>query len=72
MAEAASMTEVNEDPNSAPKDGSVINVQFRDGMTNKARWNTGTGQWEALDSIGHWRLMNFLHDSDRFELWWRS
>ena len=27
---------------------------------------------QALDRIGHWRLMNFLHNSDRFELWWRS
>ena len=66
------MGELNQDPNSAPKDGSIINVQFRDGMTNKARWNRGTGQWEALDSIDRWRLMRFLHGGDSFERWWRD
>jgi hypothetical protein len=61
--------EVNEDP-TAPKDGSVINVQFRNGTTTKARWNTGTERWEAPDSTGRWRVMNFHYPSDRFERWW--
>ena len=61
-----------ENPNSAPKDGSVISVQFRDGTTNKAKWNRAAGQWEALDSIDRWRLMRFLHGTGSFQRWWRD
>ena len=42
--------EINDDPTTAPKDGTVITVQFPDGKANKARWNTTTREWEALDS----------------------
>jgi hypothetical protein len=31
----------------APKDGSIINVQFPDRTWTKARWNKDTGHWEV-------------------------
>lgn len=65
--------EINDDPTTAPKDGTVITVQLPDGKANKARWNTTTREWEALDSRDNqWRRMGFLLGSNNFVSWWRD
>src|SRR5205823_6674435 len=47
------MNYTHEDWATAPKDGSVINVQFPDGTQAQARWNTeGVARWEVLRGQG--------------------
>ena len=65
--------ETNDDWAAAPKDGSVINVQFSDGST-KARWNSqaaGGGQWEIADKNGRWIDMGYSRGRSTPIRWWR-
>jgi hypothetical protein len=63
------MTETN-DWNTAPKDGSEINVQFPDGTRAKAKWNAQTGQWEVLRNSGKWVSMQYEHGRTAPIVWW--
>jgi hypothetical protein len=53
------MTETN-DWNTAPKDGSEINVRFPDGTLAKAKWNAKTDQWD-VPRRGKWASMRDVH-----------
>ena len=49
------MNYTHEDWATAPKDGSVSNVQFSDGTEARARWSSeGIPQWEVLRASGEW------------------
>lgn len=56
----------------APKDGSIVNVQFPDGTKAKAKWNavSSGGQWEVLRSSGKWVQMRFDHGINDPIVWW--
>jgi hypothetical protein len=62
------MTETN-DWNTAPKDGSEINVQFPDGTQAKAKWNAQTDQWE-VPRRGKWASMQDVHGVRSPIVWW--
>ena len=54
----------------APKDGSVINVQFPDGETvTKTKWNVQTCQWE-VPRRGKWSSMRDVHGIRDPVVWW--
>ncbi|HEX3347045.1 MAG TPA: hypothetical protein VHS58_02955 [Acetobacteraceae bacterium] len=55
----------------APKEGSVIKVQFPDGTENTAKWDTKARQWDArLD--GEWVSMAYAHGTRTPVVWWRE
>jgi hypothetical protein len=43
----------------APKDGSVFNVQFSGGEATKARWNSQAAEFEVLRETGEWVKMTY-------------
>jgi hypothetical protein len=64
------MAETNEDWSAAPKDGSVLNVRFRDGTRARARWNAlNAGRWEVLRRSGEWVGMEYERHGDP-DVWW--
>ena len=64
------MAETNEDWSAAPKDGSVLNVRFRDGTRARARWNALNGdRWEVLRRSGEWVGMEYERYGDP-DVWW--
>jgi len=65
------MNYTHEDWATAPKDGSVINVQFPDGIQAKARWSTdGAPLWEVLRGSGDWVSMEYDHGRQPPSRWW--
>jgi hypothetical protein len=52
---------MTEEWSTAPKDGSVINVQFAAAVTSKVRWNATEGRWEVLRANGTWVGMQYAH-----------
>jgi hypothetical protein len=67
------MIDANSDWSSAPKDGSVINVAFRDPPHARARWNSDKGRWDVLSSTGSgvWIDMEYSRGVSKPILWWR-
>jgi len=63
-------TAETDDWNTAPRDGTVINVRFPDGTTTEARWNAQAGQWEA-PRRGKWANMRDVHGVREPTVWWR-
>jgi hypothetical protein len=52
----------------APKDGSIIGVQFRsDGASREARWNESAGRWDVRAKSSEWTSMA-LTEPDRKSL----
>ena len=65
------MNYTHEDWATAPKDGSVINVQFPDGTQAKARLSTESApQWEVLRGSGDWVSMDYEHGRQLPSRWW--
>ena len=65
------MNYTHEDWATAPKDGSVINVQFPDGTQAKARWTTeGVPQWEVLRGGSEWDSMENDQGRQQPSRWW--
>jgi hypothetical protein len=62
------MTETN-DWNTAPKDGSEINVQFPDGTRAKAKWDAQTDQWD-VPRRGKWASMRDVRGGRTPIVWW--
>jgi hypothetical protein len=63
---------MTEEWSTAPKDGSVINVEFPDGATSKARWNANEGRWEAIRANGTWVGMQYAHGLRDPIGWWHD
>ena len=53
----------------APKDESVINVQFPNGQTAKARWSRDAGHWE-MRKMGKWMPMRDVGGACDPVVWW--
>jgi hypothetical protein len=66
------MTQTNDDWSTAPKDGSVINIEFRGGTRAKAKWNAQTARWEVLRHSGKWVNIKFEHGTDHPLVWWAA
>ena len=65
------MNYTHEDWTTAPKDGSVINVQFPDGTQARAKWSTdGAPQWQILRGSGDWVSMEYDHGRQPPSRWW--
>jgi hypothetical protein len=54
----------------APKDGTVIRVQFPDGTEADARC-AQRAQWETRRQDGTWVAMQYEHGSSEPCVWWR-
>src|ERR1700730_11415197 len=67
----ATMSETNE-WNTAPKDGSEINVQFLGGTRARARWNAAKngGEWEVLWQSGEWVSLKYDRGRGDPDIWW--
>jgi hypothetical protein len=65
------MSETNE-WNTAPKDGSEINVQFAGGQRARARWNAAKngGEWEVLWQSGEWVSLKYDRGRGDPDIWW--
>ena len=63
------MTETN-DWNTAPADGSEINVLFPDGTKASARWNAQAGRWEVLRNSDEWVSMQYEHGRSKPISWY--
>ena len=53
----------------APRDGSIFNAQYGDGVT-KVRWNSARGDWEGALSDGRWLLLEYLRGRSPPLTWW--
>ena len=70
-APTSTMSETNE-WNTAPKDGSEINVQFLGGTRARARWNAAKngGEWEVLWQSGEWVSLKYDRGRGDPDIWW--
>ena len=67
----STISETNE-WNTAPKDGSEINVQFAGGARARARWNAAKngGEWEVLWQSGEWVSLKYDRGRGDPDIWW--
>jgi hypothetical protein len=67
------MSDPHEDWATAPKDGSVVNVQFPAGTQARVRWSSkGSGRWEAYSKKSRkWIGMEYQHGRNDPSRWWR-
>ena len=66
------MPELSENFLTAPKDGSVFNVQFSGGEATKARWNSQAAEFEVLRETGEWVKMTYDRGKAKPRFWWRA
>jgi hypothetical protein len=59
---------VNAEGTPAPKDGTVFNAQYSDGVV-KVRWSEARGDWETALSDGRWRSLAYQRGT-RPQTWW--
>ena len=53
----------------APRDGSIFNAQYSDGV-DKVRWSDARGDWETAFSDGKWRSLEYQRGTARPQTWW--
>src|SRR6185437_37144 len=60
---------LNAEGKSAPKDGTIFNAQYSDGVT-KVRWSSAREDWEGAMSDGRWVALQYLRDRSHPQTWW--